>query len=76
MKTIPEFLNTVQLDTKAHASINYARARCAIEAAFTKRAERRAAKMAVVEAFNGSVVHPENHAPNYVLFPDQTKAKF
>lgn len=82
MKTIPSFLETIVLD--AHkANINYVKARCAIEQAFTKRADVRGAKMAVIEALGGTVVHPEELVPNkahrahnFVLFPDHSKAAF
>lgn len=83
MKQIPEVLDSIVLDAKARANINYVKARCAIEAAFPNRTERRAAKMAVVEALGGQVIHPEQHiankaihAPNYVLFGDKSQARF
>lgn len=82
MNTIPSFLDSITLDA-AKANINYVKARCAIESAFPKRADCRAAKMAVIEALGGTVVHPEELIPNkphrahnYVLFPDHSKAAF
>lgn len=71
--SIPEFLDKVVFDEHAHTNINYVKARCAIEQAFPKRKDRRTAKMAVIEAFKGEIHHSDH---NYVLFPDQSKARF
>lgn len=84
VSTIPEVLNSIQLDSKARASINYAKARCAIESALPCRKAKRAAKLAVVEHLNGTLIHPPKSTskdpskslPNYVLFADNTKARF
>lgn len=83
-----QVLDGVQFDQKAHAAVNYAKARFAIEAVFdghnadTNRANRRAAKMAVVQHFGGKIIHedpPENSrmkARIRVQFPDNSKAIF
>lgn len=72
-------LDQIQLDPKVRASINYAKARCAIEEHMPNRAAKRTAKLAVVEFLNGSVQHadPKAHIMcNCVVFPDNSKAKF
>lgn len=75
-------LDTIQLDPKARASINYAKAREAIQVAFPNRAEKRRAKLIVVEALHGTLIHPKaSHPsrtppPNYVQFDDHSKARF
>ncbi len=75
-------LDSIQIDPKAHASINYAKARCAIEEVFPVRAEKRLAKMTIIEHLHGQVMHPPKQThqksplPNYVQFPDNTKARF
>lgn len=79
---INSVLDGIQLDPKDHASINYAKARCAIERNLNNRAEKRLAKQAVIEHLGGTVIHPqiEPHQtkplPNYVLFADKTKARY
>lgn len=70
-----------KFDPKARASINYAKARCAIEAAFPHRGERRRAKLVVIEHLHGTLIHPSEDGakhpmPNFVLFADQSKARF
>lgn len=75
-------LDSIVLDPKARSSINYAKARMAIEAAYPKRAERRAAKLAVVQHLGGTIVHPKaippqkTPLPNFVQFDDSSKARF
>lgn len=79
---ILDVLNDIQLDHKARASITYAKARCAIEAAFHNRKQRREAKLAVIEYLGGTLVHPtvplgnKTPLPNFVLFDDSSKARF
>lgn len=74
-------LDNIQIDPKARASINYAKARCAIEANLKCRKDKRAAKMVLVEHLGGTIIHPEQKSglkplPNYVLFADKTQARF
>jgi hypothetical protein len=81
-------LDGVQFDAKAHAAVNYAKARFAIEAVFdghsaeTNRKNRRAAKMTVVEYFGGKIIHEDPpkdsrmKARIRVQFPDNSKAIF
>lgn len=77
-----DVLNSIILDPKARASINYAKARIAIEAAYHNRSARRSAKLAVVEHLGGQLVHPKaippkrTPLPNFVLFSDSSKARF
>lgn len=83
---IQEVLNQVVFNPKARASVNYAMARCAIERAFdghnaaTNRKNRRAAKMVVVNHFNGKLVHETEQVVvkprTRVVFPDNSKAIF
>lgn len=80
--SIPAVLDSITLNAKGKHSIEYAKARCAIESALKCRKDKRAAKMAVVEFLKGEVVHPElqphqrTPLPNYVLFADNSKARF
>lgn len=79
---ISNVLDEIKLDPKDRSSINYAKARCAIERTLKNRAEKRLAKSAVIEHLGGKLIHPslEPHQtkplPNYVLFADQTKARY
>ena len=80
---IQSALNAVVFDPKAHASVNYAKARLAIEPVAKNRAEKRRAKMIVVEHFGGKVVHadpdpkkPRLKASIFVEFPDNSRAIF
>lgn len=83
--SVSNLIETIALivaDPKTRASIKYAKVRPLIEANSKSRAEKRAAKMAVIEQLHGQVIHPklEPHQktplPNYVLFDDHTKARF
>ncbi len=74
-------LDNVKFDPKATANINYVKARCAIEENFKCRADIRAAKLAVIEHFGGSIKHPSEAAAKkgftkVVVFPDNSRAKF
>lgn len=75
-------LDSVVIDAKLRPSINYAKARAAIESVAKNRAEKRTAKLAVVEFLHGTLHTGKalnrtgEHAPNYVVFPDNSKAKF
>lgn len=77
-----DVLNSIFFNPKARASINYAKARIAIEAAIPQRAKKRAAKLAVVEHLGGQLMHPKavppqkTPLPNFVLFADSSKARF
>ncbi len=58
-----------------HLSVEYAKARAAIEQELPNRKQKRQAKMQVIALLGGKIVHPDNpklHA--FVLFLDQTKA--
>ena len=69
-------------DNKARNSIKYAKCRSLIEVHSKSRAEKRLAKMAVIEVLHGQVIHPKlqphqrSPLPNYVQFDDSTKARF
>ncbi len=82
VNAVAAVLDSIKLEPKAHSSINYAKARCTIEETSFNRAEKRLAKMTVVEALHGQVIHPTKQAsqktapPNFVQFPDNTKARF
>lgn len=81
MAAVNNALDSIILDPKARASINYAKARCAIESNLPNRAEKRLAKLTVIEHLGGTVIHPQQQPhskplPNYVLFADNTKARF
>lgn len=74
-------LDHVILDEHAKPSINYAKARSAIEETAKNRSEKRAAKLVVIEFLHGTLnkgktLFDGTHAPNYVVFPDNSKAKF
>lgn len=66
-------LDSVVLDKKVKASVNYAKARCAIErdrVDFPNRASMRRAKLTVVDFLGGK------KADNTVVFADGSKATF
>lgn len=63
-------LDDVQLDSKARASVNYAKARIYIDANAQCRSEKRKLKNLVIEHFGGQVREGE------VSFPDNSKARF
>lgn len=73
---------TIVANPKARASIKYAQVRSIIESISKSRAEKRLAKMAVIEVLHGQVIHPKlqphqrSPLPNYVQFDDHTKARF
>lgn len=74
-------LDSVVLDNHLRGSINYAKARSAIELTAKNRAEKRSAKLVVIEFLQGKLhagkeLTKTTHAPNYVVFPDNSKAKF
>lgn len=77
-----DLLDKITFDPKARASINYVKARIAIEAAYPNRKIRRSAKLVVIEHLNGQLVHPKvtppqkTPLPNFVLFEDSSKARF
>jgi hypothetical protein len=68
-----KLLESVVLDKKVRSSINYAKARCAIESDrldFPNRASMRRAKLTVVEFLGGT------KKDNSVVFSDGSKALF
>lgn len=73
-------LNNIQLDAKVHSSVNYAKARTAIDAACQCRKERRAARMVVIQFLQGKIEHGRINSTGRVkktiVFPDQTTAIF
>lgn len=75
-----KFLETLQINPNNRNSIEYAKARAVIETTLKCRADKRIAKMLVIDHLKGEIVHPENHRhhtlPNFVQFPDTTKARF
>lgn len=82
-----EVLNSVNLDAKVRASVNYAHAREAINSSIGSRKERRRLKMAVIEHLQGKVVSVKGngrHTDKFgnvlarvsVHFPDGSKAVF
>lgn len=51
-----DILDTINLDDKTRPSVNYAKAREAIEQAMSNRKQRRICKSAVIELLGGSVI--------------------
>lgn len=77
---IQEVLNDIDVDTKAPCNINYAKARYAINDNLIDENLQHVAKMAVIEFFKGTVRNGstilKKRMPNFVEFPDGTKARF
>jgi hypothetical protein len=75
-------LDSIILDPKQRGSINYAKARIAIEESIPNRRDKRLAKLAVVEHLGGVLMHPKavfpmkTPPPNFVQFGDSSKARF
>lgn len=74
-------LNNVLLDSKQASNINYVRARMAIEEVAKNRADRRDAKMVVIQHLGGTIKHPTHEqlargATKQVIFDDGTRARF
>jgi len=73
-------IDTLELNPNDRKSITYAKAKAAIEQEFKCRAEKRQAKLAVIDFLGGTLKHGKTRGsiklPNYVVFDDKTKAKF
>lgn len=73
-------LATVELNTNDRASVNYAKARKAINQFCENRAEKRRAKFEIISYLHGILVKGKQHLghnfSNYVVFEDGSKAVF
>lgn len=63
-------LDSIQINPKARKSVEYAKARTAIDDNSTCRKERRQLKVLVAEHLGGKIAEGE------VVFPDDSKARF
>ena len=67
--------DSIVIDTKApRASVEYAKARAAIDAEAKSRMQRRDARMAVVSVLHGMLEN--KNGKTIVVFPDSSEAKF
>lgn len=73
-------LKDVTIDLSARRSINYAKARAAIENVASCRKDKRAAKQAIIDHLQGTVVNGEpdraGMVKKTVVFPDNSSAKY
>lgn len=73
--------NDIQINPKDSNAINYVKSRIAIEADLKGRANKRGAKMVVINHLGGVIKHPtpeeqKRGMQKLVVFPDKTHARF